>query len=89
MEFIAEQAKRMNAFIISDEIYERIDYNNKHQSMYKFYNKTFTINGFSKIYSICYLRINGLTLTLIYTNCTICSFYLNWRTIFCFKKYDI
>ena len=57
MKIIAEQATRMNSYIISDEIYERIDYNNKHQSMYKYYKKTFTINGFSKIYSMMGFRL--------------------------------
>ena len=57
MEQIAEYATKMNAFIISDEIYERIDYNQKHQSMAKYYQKTFTINGFSKIYSMMGYRL--------------------------------
>lgn len=56
---IANAASNMNAFIISDEIYERIDYNKKHHSMVKYYDydKTFTINGFSKIYSMMGYRL--------------------------------
>lgn len=54
---IANAASKMNAFIISDEIYERIDYENKHYSMAPYYDKTFTINGFSKIYSMMGYRL--------------------------------
>ena len=54
---ISEYATKMDAFIISDEIYERIDYEKKHLSMAQFYPKTFTINGFSKIYSMMGYRL--------------------------------
>ena len=54
---ISNAASKMNAFIISDEIYERIDYENKHYSMAPYYDKTFTINGFSKIYSMMGYRL--------------------------------
>jgi exosome complex component RRP43 len=56
---ISNAATNMNAFIISDEIYERIDYEKKHHSIVKFYDyhKTFTINGFSKIYSMMGYRL--------------------------------
>jgi aspartate/methionine/tyrosine aminotransferase/prephenate dehydratase/prephenate dehydrogenase len=57
LKLIANYAKCMNAYIISDEIYERIDYNQKHTSMAKYYEKTFTINGFSKIYSMMGYRL--------------------------------
>ena len=54
---ISTAASIMNAFIISDEIYERIDYEQKHNSIAKYYDKTFTINGFSKIYSMMGYRL--------------------------------
>ena len=70
MELIANYAGKMDSFIISDEIYERIDYNNKHQSMAKYYNKdkVFTINGFSKIYSMMGYRLGYVACSNQYIN---------------------
>jgi aspartate/methionine/tyrosine aminotransferase/prephenate dehydratase/prephenate dehydrogenase len=57
LKLLAKYAKQMNAYVISDEIYERLDYEQKHESMAKFYENTFTINGFSKIYSMMGYRL--------------------------------
>ncbi|MPQ43680.1 pyridoxal phosphate-dependent aminotransferase [Clostridium tarantellae] len=62
LEKIAKFAKENNLYIISDEIYEKLIYdNNKHISIASInedaYNRTIVINGFSKSYAMTGWRI--------------------------------
>ena len=53
-----------NIFILSDEIYERIDFDKKHISFGNYneiYNNLFVVNGFSKVYCMTGYRL-GYTL---------------------------
>lgn len=54
---IAKIAKRHNLLVISDEIYEKFDYEKKFTSIGSAYKKTLTLNGFSKSYAITGWRI--------------------------------
>jgi aspartate/methionine/tyrosine aminotransferase len=50
-------AQFQNQFIISDEIYHGLVYNNKAHSILEFTNKAFVINGFSKLYAMTGWRL--------------------------------
>ncbi len=53
-------AKYPNVFVISDEIYEHINFTGKHESLAQFpevYNQTITVNGVSKAYAMTGYRI--------------------------------
>jgi aspartate aminotransferase/aminotransferase len=52
LEAVAEVAKRHNLTILSDEIYEKFDYDNKFFSIGSIYPKTITLGGFSKSLAI-------------------------------------
>ncbi|WP_409201060.1 pyridoxal phosphate-dependent aminotransferase [Methanobrevibacter sp. DSM 116169] len=68
-------------FIISDEIYEKIIYENKHYSVGEYSENTVTINGFSKTYAMTGFRIAYLTanekitseLLKVHQYCTACA----------------
>jgi len=57
LEKIAKIAQKNNLIIISDEIYEEFDYDNKFFSIGSIYEKTITLNGFSKSHSITGWRL--------------------------------
>ncbi len=61
LESLAEIAVKKNVFVLSDEIYEKIIFYEKHYSIASFNdeikNLTVTINGFSKTYSMTGYRI--------------------------------
>ncbi|MEA1925238.1 MAG: pyridoxal phosphate-dependent aminotransferase [Candidatus Altiarchaeota archaeon] len=50
-------AERKDAWILSDEIYEKIIYQGEHFSPASVYDKTITVNGFSKEYSMTGWRL--------------------------------
>ncbi|MDF1498032.1 MAG: pyridoxal phosphate-dependent aminotransferase [Patescibacteria group bacterium] len=54
---IADVAKKHNLLIISDEIYEKFDYEKKFFSIGSIYDNTVTLNGFSKNYAITGWRV--------------------------------
>ena len=54
---LSEIAKKYDLWIISDEIYEIFDYDNKFFSVGSVYDKTITLNGFSKSHSITGWRL--------------------------------
>ena len=54
---IVDIAERKDLFVISDEIYEKIIYEEKHFSAGSIYEKTITINGFSKEFSMTGWRL--------------------------------
>ena len=54
---IVDIAERRNAFILSDEIYEKIIYEGKHFSPGSIYENTITVNGFSKEFSMTGWRL--------------------------------
>ncbi len=54
---IVDIADRKNAWILSDEIYEKIIYRGEHFSPGSIYDKTITVNGFSKEYSMTGWRL--------------------------------
>ncbi len=57
IEEIVDIAERKNAWILSDEIYEKIIYEGEHFSPASIYDKTITVNGFSKEYSMTGWRL--------------------------------
>jgi len=60
---IADIAKEKNLLVISDEIYEKILYEGTHHSIASFpdmFERTITINGFSKAYAMTGWRIGWL-----------------------------
>lgn len=57
IEAIARIAKKHKLLVFSDEIYEKFDYENKHYSIGRIYDKTVTLNGFSKSHSITGWRL--------------------------------
>lgn len=57
IEEIVRIAEKHNLWLISDEIYEYYDYDNKFFSAGSIYEKTITLNGFSKSHSITGWRI--------------------------------
>jgi aspartate aminotransferase len=54
---IVDVAERKDAFILSDEIYEKILYEGKHFSAGSIYENTITVNGFSKEFSMTGWRL--------------------------------
>ncbi|PIR13273.1 aspartate aminotransferase [Candidatus Falkowbacteria bacterium CG11_big_fil_rev_8_21_14_0_20_39_10] len=54
---IAQIAKKRNLLIISDEIYEKFDYDDKFFSIGSIYKNTLTLNGFSKSQAITGWRL--------------------------------
>ena len=54
---LADVARKHNLLIISDEIYEKFDYENKFFSIGQFYDTTISLNGFSKSLSITGWRV--------------------------------
>lgn len=52
LESIAKVARRHKTLIISDEIYEKFDYEKKFFSIGSLYKKTVTLNGFSKSHAV-------------------------------------
>jgi len=57
LEKIAKVCQKHNLLIISDEIYEDFDYENKFVSVGSFYGKVLTLNGFSKSHAITGWRV--------------------------------
>ncbi len=57
IEEIADIAERKDAWIISDEIYEKVLYEGEHLSPGSIYDKTITVNGYSKEYSMTGWRL--------------------------------
>lgn len=57
LEKIAKLAEKHNLLIISDEIYEKFDYDNKFFSIGGIYKNTLTLNGFSKSRAITGWRL--------------------------------
>ncbi|WCL48382.1 pyridoxal phosphate-dependent aminotransferase [Leptospira sp. GIMC2001] len=57
---LAELAESTGAHLISDEIYELFDYDNKFISVGSFYEKTITLSGFSKTYNMTGLRLSTI-----------------------------
>lgn len=61
LKLLAEIAESTGAVIISDEIYEAFDYDDRFQSMAKFLpEKTLTLSGFSKSHAMTGLRVGYL-----------------------------
>jgi len=58
---IAEIADDYGIYLISDEVYEKIIYDDKHHSPAKFCENAVTINGFSKSYAMTGFRIGYVT----------------------------
>jgi aspartate aminotransferase len=58
---IAEIADDHGIYLISDEVYEKIIYNDNHHSPAKFCENAITINGFSKSYAMTGFRIGYVT----------------------------
>ncbi len=54
---LSKIAKKNNLWIISDEVYENFDYEDKFNSLSCFYDKTVILNGFSKCFSMTGLRL--------------------------------
>ncbi len=61
LELLSDLAERTGAILVSDEIYEIFDYENKFISAGSFYQKTLTLMGFSKSYSMTGLRLSAAT----------------------------
>jgi len=57
LEKIADIARKNDLLVISDEIYEKFDYDNNFFSIGSIYKKTVTLNGFSKSHSITGWRV--------------------------------
>ncbi len=57
---VAKIAEEKNLLILSDEIYERFNYEGNFFSVGSVYNKTITLNGFSKSHSVTGWRIGYL-----------------------------
>lgn len=54
---IARIARKHDLWIISDEIYDKFDYDGKFIPMRKIYKKTITLNGFSKSHAVAGWRV--------------------------------
>ncbi len=57
LEGVAKVAKKYDLLIMSDEIYEEFDYDKKFFSVGSIYDKTITLNGFSKSHSVTGWRV--------------------------------
>ena len=60
MKEIVEVAEKHNLYIISDEIYHGLVYEEKAHSIYEFTDKAFLLNGFSKLFAMTGLRLGYL-----------------------------
>jgi len=60
LEMLVELAEKTGAYLISDEIYELFDYDKSFVSVGSFYEKTITLTGFSKTYSMTGLRLASI-----------------------------
>lgn len=57
---LANFADAVGSWLVSDEIYELFDYDKKFLSVGKYYDKTITLSGFSKSYSMTGLRLASI-----------------------------
>jgi aspartate/methionine/tyrosine aminotransferase len=57
---LADLAEKTGAYLISDEIYELFDYDQKFSSIGSTYDKTITLSGFSKTYNMTGLRLSSI-----------------------------
>ncbi|EID99991.1 pyridoxal phosphate-dependent aminotransferase [Leptospira licerasiae] len=57
---LAELAEKTGAYLISDEIYEKFDYDKSFLSVGSFYERAITLSGFSKTYSMTGLRLASI-----------------------------
>ncbi|TGK10013.1 aminotransferase class I/II-fold pyridoxal phosphate-dependent enzyme [Leptospira fletcheri] len=57
---LADLAEKTGAYLISDEIYEKFDYDKQFRSVGSFYEKAITLSGFSKTYSMTGLRLASI-----------------------------
>ncbi|PJZ70355.1 amino acid aminotransferase [Leptospira perolatii] len=57
---LADLAEKTGAYLISDEIYEKFDYDKKFVSVGSFYERAITLSGFSKTYSMTGLRLSSI-----------------------------
>ncbi len=60
LQLLAEIARAQDIFIIADEVYEDFCYDQKHISVGSFYEKTITVNSFSKSWAMTGWRIGYL-----------------------------
>ncbi len=61
IEILSELCENTGAILVSDEIYELFDYENQFLSAGSIYDKTLTLMGFSKSYSMTGLRLSAAT----------------------------
>lgn len=61
LELIAQVAEENDLVVISDEVYEEFMYEKEHFSIGSIYDKTVTLNGFSKTYAMTGWRIGYAT----------------------------
>ncbi|EPG67857.1 pyridoxal phosphate-dependent aminotransferase [Leptospira wolffii] len=57
---LADLAEKTGAYLISDEIYEKFDYDKEFLSVGSFYERAITLSGFSKTYSMTGLRLASI-----------------------------
>jgi aspartate/methionine/tyrosine aminotransferase len=60
LDALARLAEKTGAYLVSDEIYELFDYDNKFSSIGSEYEKTITLSGFSKTYNMTGLRLSSI-----------------------------
>ncbi len=60
LESLAELAESTGAYLISDEIYELFDFDQKFLSVGSFYEKAITLSGFSKSFNMTGLRLASI-----------------------------
>ena len=60
LQLLAILAEKTKSYLVSDEIYELFDYDQKFVSPASFYEKTITLSGFSKTYSMTGLRLASI-----------------------------
>lgn len=61
IELFAGLAEKSGAILAADEIYEKFDYDNRFISAASIYDRTITMMGFSKSYSMTGLRLSAVT----------------------------